>query len=481
MRQQRTIYFNDARHYYLFVFEPPMKLEDAWVPVDEVAGTSVDTFAYGVARGDGLFYPSKVGKRFGYDMEEFQQAAYWRVWHNMQSLIDRGLDPLKVLIDRAHEKGMDFFASLRLSAHEGMNPAHRIENGGGNMAHPEVREHHYRVLEELVSNYPIEGVELDFATPGGGLIMPTEKGPELLSAMTDYVGRIAAMVRQHPGKQIGVRVLPTEALNRAQGLDVRAWLQQNQVDFVVPMRYGYQILDPDMPIDWLIEAAHQADTSVYPSLQPYEDHKQTGAPEREWATPEQMRAAVANFWERGADGFYAWFLRWPLGAAQRRILSELGDPALVREGDKHYCLARNVNDAENFHYRTSLPLEIAASASDTRHPIPFYLADDTSAVERIRRIRLKLRIYDLVSADRLEIYLNGASLEDQSCQRDYYSHINAYSGQWLEFHLRPEVWPRQGANLLEVVLGERAERLVSPLRIEKVEILVEYGAYSSTF
>ena len=47
MRQQRTIYFNDARHYYLFAFEPPMALEDAWVPIDEVAGTGVDTFAYG--------------------------------------------------------------------------------------------------------------------------------------------------------------------------------------------------------------------------------------------------------------------------------------------------------------------------------------------------------------------------------------------------------------------------------------------------
>ena len=44
MRQQRTIYFNDARHYYLFAFEPPMALEDAWVPIDEVAGTGVDTF-----------------------------------------------------------------------------------------------------------------------------------------------------------------------------------------------------------------------------------------------------------------------------------------------------------------------------------------------------------------------------------------------------------------------------------------------------
>ena len=51
MRKKRIIYMNDARHYYLFVFEPPMTLEDAWVPVDEVAGTAVDTFCYGVERG----------------------------------------------------------------------------------------------------------------------------------------------------------------------------------------------------------------------------------------------------------------------------------------------------------------------------------------------------------------------------------------------------------------------------------------------
>ena len=69
MRKKRIIYYNDARHYYLFVFEPPMRLQDAWVPVDEVAGTAVNTFLYGVARGDGLFYPSKVGGRFGADRE----------------------------------------------------------------------------------------------------------------------------------------------------------------------------------------------------------------------------------------------------------------------------------------------------------------------------------------------------------------------------------------------------------------------------
>ncbi|HCR17968.1 MAG TPA: hypothetical protein DIU35_10845, partial [Candidatus Latescibacteria bacterium] len=71
MRRRRTIYFNDARHYYLFVFEPPIRMEEAWVPIDEIAGTAVDTFSYGVSRGDGLFYPSKQGIMFGDDLQPF--------------------------------------------------------------------------------------------------------------------------------------------------------------------------------------------------------------------------------------------------------------------------------------------------------------------------------------------------------------------------------------------------------------------------
>ena len=38
MRKRRTIYHNDARHYYLWVFDSPIKMEDAWRPIDEVAG-----------------------------------------------------------------------------------------------------------------------------------------------------------------------------------------------------------------------------------------------------------------------------------------------------------------------------------------------------------------------------------------------------------------------------------------------------------
>ena len=60
MPRRRTIYYDDARHFFLWNFEPPMDVRDAHVPVDQVAGTAVDTFIYGVARDDGLFYGTKA-------------------------------------------------------------------------------------------------------------------------------------------------------------------------------------------------------------------------------------------------------------------------------------------------------------------------------------------------------------------------------------------------------------------------------------
>ncbi len=483
-RRRRTIYFNDARHYYLFVFEPPMKMEDAWRPVDEVAGTAVDTFTYGVARGDGLFYPSKVGQRFKYggDSTAFRQAAYWRVWHNMQSLIDRGLDPLTVLIDRAHEKGMDFFASLRLGSYGGMDPAHQLKSGGRGFVHPEVRDHQFSVLQELASNYATEGVELDFAAaPGGSPFYFREEDVEAYTpVMTQWIRKVSEMVRNRPGKpgQVGARVYPTEAINLAKGLDVRTWLREGLIDYVVPLVYSYMLVDSQMPIDWLIEAAHQVETSVYAMIQPYHHSAERELHTREWATPEMIRAAVANYWALGADGMYSWFLRWPLGDTARRILSELGDPDLVREADKHYLVKRSLKIAGLVGYPTSLPLEIAASDRST-HKIAFRIADDIEGTaERIRQVRLRINITDLVSADRLRILLNGKSLAEETCLRDYGSPIAPYNGQWLEFHLR-KVRLRRGQNLLEFVLDGRAAGLVSPLRVEDVEVIVEYGSYPS--
>ena len=482
-RRKRTIYFNDARHYYLFVFEPPMTMQDAWRPVDEVAGTTVDTFIYGVERGDGLFYPSKVGMQFGADKRPFTMAAYWRTWENMQSLAARGLDPLQVLIDRAHQKGMDFFASVRMSSYGRMDAKFRVPEGRG-LAHPEVRDHQFAVLEELVTDYDTEGVELDFAAAPGGMplcLRPNDVA-EYTPVLTDYVREISKMVRAVAGKdkQIGVRVYPTNKMCRERGLDISTWIEEGLVDYVAPLLYLDFTLDPDMPIDWLIDKAHQHDIPVYGMLQPYVQDEATGSPVRIYATPEVARGVVANHWARGVDGIYAWFMRWPLDDSERRILTEVGDPDLIQEGSKRYIQRHRSEQASELGYDATLPMEIAAADPSKRYSIPFSIADDIDATpERVRQVILELVVTNLVSADRLGVFLNGESLGAETCLRDFSWHIAPYQGQKLEFHL-VGVRPVRGRNLLEVSLDGRPEGLAGGITIEGLEVRVEYGSYPSS-
>ena len=222
------MFFNDARHFYLYCYEPPLSLEDAWRPVDELAGTSIDTLIYGVESG-GLFNKTKVGLRWGADQRPFTGCSQWRAWYNMQSLMDRGLDPLQVLIDRTHNRGMDFFISMRI----GTTPREQRykigvagASGGGagsrdqvaDFAHEEIRRERFTWLEEL-AGYGVEGIELDFA------FTPFYFKPDEIKAgtalMTEYVRSISQMIRSK-GKNrfIGARVFPTERMNVGVGLDV---------------------------------------------------------------------------------------------------------------------------------------------------------------------------------------------------------------------------------------------------------------------
>ncbi|NKB69895.1 MAG: hypothetical protein GKR89_22715 [Candidatus Latescibacteria bacterium] len=479
MRRQRTIYFNDARHYYLFVFEPPMRMEDAWRPIDEVAGTGVDTFIYGVSRVDGLFYPSAKGLRFGADLDSFGQAAYWRVWENMQSLIDRGLDPLQVLVDRAHDKGVDFFASLRMGDFPGLDAKHTVPGGGRGYAEEETREHQFGVLEELATRYPVEGVELDFAAAPGGTAywFKAEEAEAGIPLMTEYVRRISQMVRQRPGTpgQVGARVYPTEALNRRAGLDVGVWLDEGLVDYVVPLVYAYFVLDANMPIDWLVEKAHANDTSVYAMLQPYYTEENRRFHNVTNASPAMMRAAAANYRAMGVDGLYTWFMEWPLGSTQRNTLSELADGELLGEGDKHYFLCRQPAAESAAGYVAHLPVTIGRADLGKPFAIPFAMADDPDNPQ-VQQMVLRIGVTDLVGADRFEVALNGQSLAGESCRRTSLRQVDPYGGQWLEFYLQ-KTRPVQGDNVLEVTLRERPAKLLSDVVIEDVELVVQYGTF----
>jgi hypothetical protein len=243
-------------------------------------------------------------------------------------------------------------------------------------------------------------------------------------------------------------------------------------------------LDVDMPVDWVVEAAHAKDIAVYGVLAPYVGDEATGtdplALKVLFPTPENFRAAAANYRRRGVDGLYAWFLRWPLGDRERRVLTELGDPELIREADKHYLLHRRSKGAVEMGYRASLPLRMPAGDAGKRYSIPFTVSDDIEGgAARIREVVLKLYVHNLVTADRLTLLLNGQSLEQEICRRDHANRIDPWLGQWLEYRLR-NVRPRQGENLLEISLDRRPAGMAGRISVESVEIRVEYGSYPTT-
>ena len=295
MSKRRLIFYNDSRHSHMYCYEPPMRLEDAQAPVDEIAGTGVDTFAYGFGLGPTMFHDTKVGEIMGSHLEEFAQddpnnlwaLSSWRAYENVRSLLDRGIDPLDVIIDRAHEKGMEFIGSFRTTHSADPNDlvtAHnwqfRIDHpewclkGKGkynfNWVHPEVRAERFALIEEAVSRYDMDGLEVDFIfDPSYFEEGEVDQNRHILTEFLRDVRRVVREAAEARGRpmELGARVLPTLSGNLAAGLDVPAWLDEKLLDFVVPSFYGDHQMDADFPFDWLVDRAHQSGCEVYPALQ----------------------------------------------------------------------------------------------------------------------------------------------------------------------------------------------------------------------
>ena len=361
-----------------------------------------------------------------------------------------------------------------------MNPDHIVSNGGRGFVHTEVRDHQHAVVEELATAYDVEAVELDFfAAPGGcAHCLQLDEAQEQASVLTDFVRDCAATVIGRSGEPglLGGRVYPTRELNQRAGFEVDTWLGEGLVDFVIPSSYSCFTLDSQMPIEWIVEVAHAQDISVYGILQPYyHDGRRTNTNVKH-GSPEMVRAAASNFRQADVDGLCAWFMNWPLGNAERSILSEIGDAELTREGNKHYFLRQRPEKEDSFVYGAELPVAIAADPKKT-HEISFTISDDPEN-KRIGSMTLKINVADLVAPDEFQVKLNGISLDSEPCRRSPRWH-DAFAGVWLEFALN-SVRPRKGVNTLQFSLSERPRDFAGGISIDDVELIVEYDLFAAS-
>jgi hypothetical protein len=486
MTERRLLFYNDARHSYIYYYDPPFRLEDAWKPVDEIVGTGIDTLVYGFGAGPTMFHNTEVGERWGAHLEAFPLVAGWRAYENIKSLNERGLDPLEVLIDRAHEKGVEFFGSFRQS-----HPADptdqedavgwmfawqfRIDHpewclkGRGKYAfdwtHPEVRDERFAIIEETVNKYDVDGFEIDWTF--WPHFFEDDEAEEKAHILTEYMAKVRATVdaaSTKKGKKIalGARVLPTLEGNRAAGMDVPAWIKQGSVDFVVPTVYQDRQIDADFPIEWLIEAAKANGCKVYASLQ-----DQVGNESNVHANLNHYRAGAASNWGKGADGIYLPWFKWPHEAEERDLLGKIHDPKLLSRGSKHYVVRRDHEISAGQLYGAQLPAKIEVGETAPPTVVSLNVADDFAVPTR-STLRLTLR--DSTIHDEAVVTLNGQELSVSDAWRT----TRGFTHDVLDFSLEAGAL-RTGANEVTVAIRSRPSNLGTELpRLDGVEVLVEY-------
>ena len=520
MSKRQLIFYNDARHSHMYCYEPPMSLENVWAPIDEVSGTGVDTFVYGMGNGSVMLHQTQVGEVWGSRISEAQRPfaetvdgslraiSSWRAYENLKSLTDIGLDPIKLLIDRAHSKGLEFFTSCRqtnktdpkladhaqISRFKLNHPEWNLQGKGKynfNWIHPEIRAERLAIIEETIDRYDIDGFEVDWSyCPFFFEESEIEQNYHILTEHMRDVRSVIQHASDTRGKTIwlGARVLPTLSGNVTAGLDVATWIKEDLLDFVVPNFYGDRQIDGDFPFEWLIELTRSTDCKVYPALQggvralDIGDSRQepTGVGENH-ATVDQYRAAAAAYWSKGADAIYLQWFQWPIDTEQKQILSEIHDPDLIREKPKHYVVRRDYEKSfvsnhgyepeEISGYTSQLKATLETGMEPPGHIVYCYVADESINAST----RLKIRLIGSTILDLMTVSLNKIILPWETCTRTDH---DGYYGTWLEFPLEQGVLCK-GRNEVAVTLRTRPDNLALPVLLESVDIIVEYSSPKS--
>ena len=453
--------------------------------IDRFIGTQVDALFWNVIASDVLLYPTKVGEMVGSQRPAFDSAQYFQFYQKLLAIMGERKDYLQAMADRARAVGLEFFPSLRMndchdspvwkavdtySQYRKDHPelllggsVHPGFSTGFDFAFPEVRERRFRIIEELITQYQVDGIEMDFLRHPA-YFKPTEAGSslDLMSGLVQRVRDLLQRVGKESNRQIklAVRVPTSFDIATRLGLDVQTWIRKELVDLVVAgTPRGFEL---SLPLEEYVEAARGRNVTVLAQLG--------------WLQPvEKARGAALNFWNQGADGIYLfnWYARKD---RRHESLREIGDPSLLRRRDKVYEVHRQESELwANTHPTAQIPVQLRTSSPGT--DLWLRIGDDLAADTRsgsLKSALLRIRLEGYHAEDKLEISLNGVGLDSESGRLridDEHMYVWKY---WMEYRL-PVPPLQKGINRFRVRLASRNLRLLGPVTVEEVQIRLDYG------
>jgi len=499
------MFYHDGRHPLIYMYEPPMQKEEYEAAIDELVGTPVEALMFCLGDGRTVLHDTKVGELWGHNVEKWPHLIFRRAYQNARHLISIGQDPLRIVCDRAHAKGMLVYPTLLVQQGRGSREedvrcsdfrfenAHLEIGARGDLPddfpgltcldfkHEEVREERFALVEETLKTCPIDGFELQLNYfPYYFHPDDVEMGREI---MTAWVRRVYEAVKASgPERELAIRIPASLEGCTGVGMDVEAWLKEGIVDVLIGQAFsGPELLDPTTDFRPLVEAAQGTNCRVHATIQSHVDSDRLSE-----GTIEMIRAAACNYWEQGVDGLYLahWFNNWPYQASFYEKLRELPHPDVMAPKDKHYHVPTQTG---------RYPEPARGPGMDVQLPAPlplnepvevrFAISDDLprwQEVGRVHEVLLRVRIMCTTELDQLRFRLNGEDLPEgllRKLNEMYRMHAPRYrtgSGYWFVYRLDPEHWPRKGENVLEVTLLRRDPDVLPQIYVRDVELEIKY-------
>lgn len=390
--------------------------------VDDLADVGVDIyvqllFAGGLAKPPGIWRPRLEGVEFG-ETSRFQ------------GLHEQGTQPLEILIDRAHERGVKFVAAVRMSDRHSTtghgfvarHPELQLERfrGALDYSHEPSRAYMLAVMAEIVGRFDVDGLELNFIRMFH--CFPAGAARDRQPVMTDFVRQVRALLDDAAGRRnrrllLGARVPQTLEECHGLGYDVPAWIRSELIDYVAPC--DAHCSDFNAPYESFAALTRAGRCRLYPTV-----HATLMTGVEKFMRPENYRALAHTMYAAGADGvsifnyMYHWARRagvvryggpvsaYPLALDDLRPLRDPDGPA--DRMSRHYVFyplwgATRYGGTSPSGATKHDRLVLSRAAIGRRETYAFRLFEDVRAV----RATLFFRAAGLKPGDTVAIDLNG--------------------------------------------------------------------------
>lgn len=302
-------------------YDEEVKQEQFSGYIRELANTGVDILMCCPSAWRLPLYHSEVNDVWqtrGKTLKDPNAVADWKyfdkVFHRVREymLSPDYKDPVEITLDEARKNAISPYLSWRMNDRHYVyynnedrvppvmdklwinHPEMRLKAGSMNFMFPEVREWTFNILQELVTNYDTDGLELDFMR--SNLYFEAEDVKDGTVLMTDLVRRIRKMTDEAKIR-LAVRVPANPEAALAAGLDVPAWKKEGLIDLITVSTHF--MISPEQDVEGY--KALEGEAEILGELH-FITFPGVGTEVFRFTTKEIYETLGASLLERGADG-----------------------------------------------------------------------------------------------------------------------------------------------------------------------------------